>query len=333
MTVKGCDYAFTTVPVPALTADGIGFACRYLSTDPAKNLAAAERDALHAAGISIVLVWETTGRSPIGGYASGLAEARTARAQAIALGCPASVPIYYAVDFDPTTAEITEVLDYLHGAADAEGSKGRVGVYGSYEITEAAAAAGYAYLWQTYAWSNGQWQAAAVIRQTLNGTTIGGVDADIDEATAGNYGQWAPAGTPNTTPAPAVHPGRPQVVEGNTGYWVEVLQRSLMLAGQDPKGVDAHFGANTLAAVKAVQAAFGIHVDGQCGPVTWQHLETRTLAVQHALVGEGLGAGGTDSVAGPDTAQEVLAFQRERKLKQDSIVGKRTSKALGIPAA
>jgi peptidoglycan hydrolase-like protein with peptidoglycan-binding domain len=332
MTVKGCDYAFTTVPVSALTADGIAFACRYLSTDPAKNLTAAERDALHAAGISIVLVWETTGTSPLSGYARGLAEAKAARAEADALGCPKSVPIYYAVDFNATAGQMGEILDYLHGASDAEGNKGLVGPYGSYDVIEAAAAAGYTFLWQTYAWSNGQWASAATIRQTLNGTHIGGADVDLDEAVAGNYGQWAPAGTTTPPSNPTAAPSRPQVVEGNSGYWVEILQRSLMLAGQDPKGVDGHFGSNTLAAVEAVQSAFGIHRDGQCGNVTWQHLEARTLVVQHALVEHGLGAGGTDSVAGPATASELVAFQREHGLLTDGICGGHTSAKLGIPA-
>jgi Domain of unknown function (DUF1906)/Putative peptidoglycan binding domain len=332
MTVKGCDYAFTTVPVSALTADGIAFACRYLSTDPAKNLSAAERDALHAAGISIVLVWETTGTSPLSGYAKGLAEAKAARTEATALGCPANIPIYYAVDFNATASQMGEILDYLHGASDAEGNKGLVGPYGSYDVIEAAAAAGYTFLWQTYAWSNGQWASAATIRQTLNGTHIGGADVDLDEAVAGNYGQWAPAGSTTPPSKPTVAPGRPQVVEGNSGYWVEICQRSLMLAGQDPKGVDGRFGSNTLAAVKAAQAAFGIDIDGQVGPQSWQHLEARTLIVQKALAEHGLGDGGEDSTAGPATASCVVQYQREKKLLPDGIVGAHTSGALGIPA-
>jgi hypothetical protein len=126
MTIKGCDYAFDQPSTAALAAAGIGFACRYLSTDPAKNLTVAERDSLHAAGISIVLVWETTGTSALSGYNQGLSDAHAARTQATALGFPASLPIYYAVDFNATTGQMSDVLDYLHGAADAEGSKDRV---------------------------------------------------------------------------------------------------------------------------------------------------------------------------------------------------------------
>ncbi len=141
--------------------------------------------------------------------------------------------------------------------------------------------------------------------------------------------------TPPSTPKPSGPKAVawPTVSPGNAGPWVTLLQRALMLAGQDPKGVDGHYGGNTKSAVDAVQKAFGIHVDSQVGPVTWQHLRARTLTVQKALVGEGLGAGGTDSTAGPATADEVLSFQRLRKLKQDGIVGPRTSRALGIHAA
>lgn len=144
-------------------------------------------------------------------------------------------------------------------------------------------------------------------------------------------GENAPTVPKPPTPKPTATAWPTQQL-GSSGYFVGVLQRALMLAGQDPKGVDSHFGQNTLAAVEAAQHAFGIHVDGECGNVSWQHLEARTLVVQRALVERGLGAGGTDSVAGPATASETLAFQREHGLKQDGLVGKNTSAKLGIPA-
>jgi peptidoglycan hydrolase-like protein with peptidoglycan-binding domain len=326
-TVRGVDYAFDLPSTAALKAAGIAYAMRYVSADPSKNLTTSERDGLHAVGIGIGLVWETTGVSPLAGYAQGLAEAGTARAQASALGFPAGLPIYFAVDLDATTGQIGSVLDYLHGASDAEGSKALVGVYGDYEVIEAAHAAGYDYLWQTYAWSSGQWAPAYTIRQVLNGTTLGGVDVDLDEA-ASTAGLWMPS---PPAPAPsAAAAGRPTVSFGESGYWVEVLQRSLMLGGQDPKGVDARFGPDTLAAVKAYQKAAALLVDGIVGEHTWGALVARTLVVQRALAAEHLGAGGTDSVAGPLTAQEVSAFQRESRLLVDGIVGPRTSAKLKI---
>jgi len=144
-------------------------------------------------------------------------------------------------------------------------------------------------------------------------------------------GQAAPK-TPTPAP-PTAHPlSWPTVSPGNSGPWVVTMQRALMLAGQDPHGVDGNDGTHTKAAVEAAQRAFGIQADSVCGPITWQHLQARTLVVQHALVEHGLGAGGTDSVAGPATASELVAYQHEKKLLPDGICGKNTSHALGIPA-
>lgn len=135
-----------------------------------------------------------------------------------------------------------------------------------------------------------------------------------------------PTGTPTAFNWPTVSPG-------NTGPWVTLLQRALMLAGQDPHGTDGSYGGHTKAAVDAAQHAFGIAVDSVVGPITWQHLRARTLVVQHALVEAGHGAGGTDSQAGPLTANETVAYQKSKHLLADGLVGAHTSRDLGIPAA
>lgn len=330
MTIAGVDYAWSHPSVASMKAAGISFAARYLSNDASKNLTAAERDALHAAGISIVLVWETTGTSAQHGYSQGMADAAEARKQADALGFPKTLPIYYTVDYDATSGQLPSVLDYLHGAADAEGTKDRVGVYGSYAVVEAAAGAGFAFGWQTYAWSGGAWSSHATIRQTHNDQSLGGADVDLDEAMVSGYGQWAPAVTPGGgTPAPPPVSSRPTLSDGATGPWVEVLQRSLMLAGCDPRGVDGSFGAHTLAAVRAFQGSYRLAVDGQVGPLTWGALEARTRLVQNALNAAGAHLA-VDGEAGPLTAGAVTAFQSAHRLLVDGIVGAHTSSSLHL---
>lgn len=330
MTIAGADYAWQTPNLPAFKAAGISFVCRYLSTDPSKNLTVAEAAALHAAGFSIVVNWETTGTTFTGGYQAGLADAHAARAQANALGVPASVPIYYSVD-SQTTA-LTTVLDYLHGCADADGGKSRVGVYGDYLVVQAAGNAGFTFLWQTYAWSNGEWDSRAVLRQTHNDQALGGATVDLDEATVAAYGQWGPSAgtTPTPTPTPA-STARPSVSEGASGAWVTMCQRSLMLAGDHPQGVDGNFGPHTLTAVQAFQHAYGLLVDGIVGNHTWAALEARTVAVQGRLNANGARLA-LDGEAGPLTAAAVTAFQSNRGLQPDGIVGPLTSRALSLPA-
>lgn len=141
-------------------------------------------------------------------------------------------------------------------------------------------------------------------------------------------GESAPAAP--GTPAPAAS-GWPVLQQDASGYWVAVAQRALMLAGVDPKGVDGRFGADTLAAVEDYQGAAGFARDGVVGSQTWGGLRARTLAVQQALARIGLGAGGTDGVAGPLTAQEADAAQSRFGLVRDGVVGPATSRALDVP--
>ena len=77
----------------------------------------------------------------------------------------------------------------------------RTGAYGGYYVIQRLFnASKIKWGWQTYAWSGGQWDTRAQVRQVLNGITAAG-DAnccDKDEAVAADFGQWhaAPANTP-----------------------------------------------------------------------------------------------------------------------------------------
>lgn len=279
MTIAGADYAFTRPTPAALKAAGITFVCRYLSTPGnTKNLTATEATALHAAGISIVLNYETSADFMLGGYQTGLTDAKSARSQAAAAGAPASTPIYYSADFDATATQITAVLDFLHGCADAEGGKTLVGVYGGYAVVKAAIDAGFLG-WQTYAWASGQWDPRAVIRQTRNDQKIGGVAVDLDEATVAQYGQWAPATTtPKPTGTAPKWPGRQLhlATPHMTGADVKAFQAQLIKRGWNlgPGRADGNFGPITSAKTLAFQKDSTAHgwplaEDSVCGPLTW----------------------------------------------------------------
>lgn len=278
MTIAGCDYAWSHPALAALTEANIRFVCRYLSPDPTKNLSASEAAALHGAGIAIVLVWESTGTDAQQGAPDGLADAKAARQQATALGFPTSLPIYYAVDFNATGGQMGAVLDYLNAAAGAEGTKSLVGVYGSYAVTQEAAAAGFIWLWQTYAWSSGQWTASAVLRQTQNDVTLGGADVDLDEAMSSEYGQWAPI-TDAPPPASTTYVYRathnvytPVAVDGDFG---PLTAKALQFVVGTP--VDGVWGAHS---VMALQLMLGVTADGVQGPITVKALQAQVGVTQ-----------------------------------------------------
>lgn len=193
--ISGVDYAWSHPGGAALKAAGKQFACRYLSTDTTKSITRAEADDLAAHGVSCVVVWETTAKRALAGQAAGAADAKAAASQASASGMPSSRPIYFAVDFDATEAQQAAINAYLDGAASVLG-RSRVGIYGGYYPVKRALDAGKAtWAWQTIAWSGGQWDARAVIRQGAQ-KTINGVSCDLDTAIATDYGQWMPGKTP-----------------------------------------------------------------------------------------------------------------------------------------
>src|SRR3954454_9683507 len=110
---EGIDYAFGRPTMAALKSAGIKFVCRYLSHSPSKNLTAAEAKKLSDAGIWIVVVWETTAKRALDGYAAGAADARDALAQAQICGMPDDRPIYFAVDWDASAGQQGAINSYL----------------------------------------------------------------------------------------------------------------------------------------------------------------------------------------------------------------------------
>lgn len=194
MTIPGIDYAWQHPDPAAIAAAGYGFACRYLSRDPSKNITLTEAQALAAHGVWVVANWEYGAQDMLRGYAGGIADAQLALTQAKAAGMPAGRPVYFSADWAVTTAQEPAVLAYLSGAASVLGSA-ETGEYGGYAAVKAARDSGTVWTWQTFAWSNGAWDARDTIRQT-GSATVGGVQVDTNEAMVSDYGQWQPGRLP-----------------------------------------------------------------------------------------------------------------------------------------
>lgn len=196
---SGIDYAWTHVPIKALQNYGADFVCRYVSNDPAKDESLAEANALAAAGIWSVLVYETTARRASGSVSDGISDATKALARCRALNVPADRPVYFAVDYDANPAD---VVNYFRGVLSVLGEK-RTGVYAGYKVVKYLFDHGLiGWAWQTYAWSDGKWDSRAQLQQYKNDIKVGGVDCDADRATAEDYGQWKPGISPAHTPTP-----------------------------------------------------------------------------------------------------------------------------------
>ncbi len=188
---KGVDYAWGRPSPQTLASGGYTFAARYLSWDTTgKNLSASEAKALIAAGVDVVSTWEYSASAALNGYNQGVNDAKEAQKQALACGAPAGRPIYFSVDFDVSAGQQAAINAYFDGIASVIGAS-RAGAYGGYYVIKRLFDAGkIQWGWQTYAWSGGQWDSRAQMRQVQNGVTIGGVDCDIDTANADDFGQW-----------------------------------------------------------------------------------------------------------------------------------------------
>jgi hypothetical protein len=145
------DYSFARPPTRLITAAHYQGALRYLGQD-GRCLDAAERDYLLGAGLSIGLIWETSARRPLKGKQAGINDAQDANREADEVGAPPNIPIFYAVDFEPTPAELNgPVRAYFEGAMSVTGRPVRA--YGCAAVVHQ--------MCQVWRWWESTWQCAA----------------------------------------------------------------------------------------------------------------------------------------------------------------------------
>lgn len=197
MTTQGVDFAGAKNGFGAvLHAAGKTFAMRYLASDW-RGLTAAEYTNLFSQGVDIGFVSEGSGSDALGGFSAGVAAATKAQAIINANGWP-NLPIYAAIDFGATGAQMAVIDQFLNGFASVVG-RARTGVYGSAAVVAHCQSSGSAvWFWQTYAWSNGVVVSGIHLLQYSNGQTVGGQTVDLCEAFTSNSGFASQAGTTPT---------------------------------------------------------------------------------------------------------------------------------------
>jgi len=190
----GVDYSWARPSPASLASEGYGFAARYLSyVTTGKNLSLSEAESLAAAGLSVVVCWEQNADDALSGFDLGVSDAKAAQSQAEADGQPSGRPIYFALDFDAQPSQQAEIEAYFEGVASVLGLE-RTGAYGGYgPISRLFDDGKITWGWQTLAWSAGQWDSRAQLRQTADG--IAGGSLDLDQAIAADFGQWTPGGS------------------------------------------------------------------------------------------------------------------------------------------
>jgi hypothetical protein len=141
---------------------------------------------------------------------------------------------------------------------------------------------------------------------------------------------WPEPSTPVDPPEAGAPPRWPDINQGARGTVVKVIQYLLSARGHAVT-VDGDFGPGTKAAVAAFQRSAGLPVNGGVGSVTWPKL---ILAVQRGSTGDAVKAVQqalkvtVDGDFGPSTQAAVRSFQSSHRLPVDGVVGQNTWNAL-----
>lgn len=240
----------------------------YVSGERGKDWSKAQVDGYRAAGLGTGFVAEGTGREALS-TAALVAETKRGDSIMNAYGVPKTVPLFTAVDFQPSGAQIREIA---HTVWAARMSVVRpLGVYGNYDLLR--------YLfdnhivqwgWQTYAWSGGRLDPRAQYYQYSNGHRVAGGTVDYDRQEHGG-GLWMPD-SPHPQPGKPPYPGHPFIYVPSLKlvYSPSVKEwQAQMTKDGYPLVADGFYGPASYAAAKAFQLKEHLVVDGIVGPVTW----------------------------------------------------------------
>lgn len=216
--LDGWDQAWGYADPAQAAAAGRRVVSMYLSNDPSKNATSAKIRAYHAAGIGVILNWESEqGRPLLGGFA-GQADAaaavqqyRTLIAQVgYAPGNRPAVP--FSCDTETNPGQYPVIDGYYRAAKTlCNGAGFGCGAYGSADLIDHLAGAGLIDMgWQTLAWSGGRISPNADFYQSSINDTLAGASVDFDRAFhPAALGAWWPPTHPLNTASPDVASLRP----------------------------------------------------------------------------------------------------------------------------
>jgi len=134
-----------------------------------------------------------------------------------------------------------------------------------------------------------------------------------------------------TPPAPTTETSLPTLRKGSTGTAVKTLQYALRANGYS-LAADGQFGPATDSAVRSLQRARGLQIDGIVGPLTWNAAlpllrygskgeAVKGLQVELRAEGYSLTVDGS---FGPATLAAVKSYQSKKALTVDGVVGMNT---------
>jgi hypothetical protein len=220
MTAQGVD-ASAHLSGAAVKAAGYVAAGRYISPNtvkhPQKRIDVDELADLHAHGLSVWFVWETTeGRAAEGGSA-GEEDTLAANAWLDHLGAPADVDVYLAIDSD-----LTEPAVRAYFTAATAASKRPLSVYGPRPTVNALLAERLAvHGWYAGGWTHGAPTSSGHVQQLVGAISVGGVACDLDNILKPIYGQWSPVqhDSERARPSRKAHPMFVIAVAGE-GFWL-----------------------------------------------------------------------------------------------------------------
>ncbi|MCV7313780.1 DUF1906 domain-containing protein [Mycobacterium paraffinicum] len=211
------DFAERRIAPDEIKSAGYGGVVNYVSESrpganfEAKPITREYADSLRAAGLQIVSNFQygkpgwPDPSDCTRGYDGGVADAQTASRLHAAAGGPASAPIFFSIDDDIDVGVWNSFgVQWFRGINSVLGV-GRTGIYGhagacGWAIRDGvignSTTPGHRWAWQTKSWSHGQREPAAVLYQSVVNSPsnpsplLGGINVDIDEVLAPDFGQW-----------------------------------------------------------------------------------------------------------------------------------------------